>query len=71
MKAFEPTPGTALHPGLQSLIERGILSQAASSETPEATTAFAAAVARAISRGEMTPRQASTLGQMLGVRAQA
>ncbi len=59
-------PAPALQPGLGMLIERGILSRAQLD-----TAAFVAAVERAVSRGEVTPTQAGTLGQMLGVRAEA
>lgn len=60
-----PTP--ALEPGLRLLIDRGILSRAQLDET----TAFAVAVRRAVSRGEVTVSQARMIRQMLGVPAQA
>lgn len=66
--APERAPPPALHPGLQLLIERGILSRAVSDETPEVVTAFAARVDDAVSRGEVTLAQAAALRQMLGMR---
>ena len=64
---FGPEP--ALDPALQLLIDRGILSRAASNDTREDVEAFGAELAGAIARGEVSPDQAETLSQMLGVRA--
>jgi hypothetical protein len=73
MKAYEhapnPAPAPALHPGLDLLIERGILSRAVSDGRPEVATAFAARVDDAVTRGEVTPTQAAALRQMLGLRS--
>lgn len=57
-------PAPALKPCLQDLIDRGILSRAQFE-----TAVFANDVVRAVSRGDVTPSQADTMGQMLGVRA--
>jgi hypothetical protein len=65
MKAFEIGPAPALHPGLQLLIDRGILARVQANDA----AAFEQEVFGAVSRGEVTPSQASTMGQMLGVRA--
>lgn len=61
----ETAPGHALHPGLQLLIDRGILARVRANDA----TAFERDVVGAIERGEVTPSQASTMGQMLGIRA--
>lgn len=70
MKATHSAPDLAptptLQPGIGMLIDRGILSRAQLD-----TASFMAAVECAISRGEVTPTQAGTLGQMLGVPGQA
>jgi len=64
MKA-EPQPQpNALQPGLQSLIDRGLLSRCQAEEV----TAFAGEIHDAVIRGEMTLGQADAMGQMLGVR---
>lgn len=62
--ATELATASAFQPGLQQLIERGILSRAQLEGA-----VFANDVVRAVSRGDVTPDQADTIGQMLGVRA--
>lgn len=57
-------PPPALHPELQQLIERGLLSRA---EALEIST-LAVEIDAAARRGEMTLAQAEALGQMLGLR---
>jgi hypothetical protein len=75
MKTFEPAPQATLQPiepALAQLIERGILSRVLREETTAlAAQEFAAQVDLAVSRGAVTRGQARTLGQMLGVRAEA
>jgi hypothetical protein len=64
MKLHEHTPDwgsvPALHPGLVALIDRGVLSRADEDES------FAVELDEAVSRGDVTPSQAHTLGQMIG-----
>lgn len=57
-------PPPALHPELQQLIERGLLSRA---EALEIST-LAVEIDAAARRGELTLGQAEALGQMLGLR---
>lgn len=64
MIAFQHASTPALQPELQALIDRGMLTRAQADEV----TAFAVEVQEAVCRGEMTLRQAETMGQMLGVR---
>lgn len=56
-----PTP---LPPGLQALIDRGMLSRVQAEEV----TLFASNVHDAVCRGEMTVSQADAMGQMLGLQ---
>ena len=58
------TMESALEPGLQALIDRGLLSRAEAADI----NFFSSEVALAVSRGAMTPTQADAMGQMLGLR---
>lgn len=66
---FEPHAAAepVLHPELWLLIDRGVLSRAENDDAP----AFEFEIERAVSRGEVTPTQARTMGQMIGLRAAA
>jgi hypothetical protein len=55
---------TALHPRLNALVDRGLLTCGQADEV----TAFAGAIRDAVARGEMTATQGDTLGRLLGVR---
>ena len=57
-----------LPPSIQMLIDRGVLSRAIAEERPGEASAFVAQIRAAVSRGEVTSAQASTLRQMLGFR---
>lgn len=59
MKACHP-----LHPELNALIDRGLLTCRQAAEV----TAFACEIHGAVARGEITLAQADALGQLLGVR---
>jgi len=68
MFATPTAPDPALEPALQLLIDRGILSRA-ENDTLGDDEAFAGELAGAVVRGRVSPRQAETLSQLLGVRA--
>jgi hypothetical protein len=54
----------ALHPGLNALVDRSLLTGREAADL----TALASAIQDAVTRGEMTLAQADALGQLLGVR---
>ena len=54
----------ALNPELNALVDRGLLAGREAADL----TALAGAIQDTVARGEMTPGQADTLGQLLGVR---
>jgi hypothetical protein len=68
MKACHPPPPShPLHPELNALIDRGLLTRAEAADVSALVVEIGHAVARAVSRGEMTLDQAGALGRLLGV----
>lgn len=63
-RAPSGVPMTALHPELNALIDRGLLTERDATDL----TALAGAIRDTVARGEMTLEQAHILGRLLGVR---
>ena len=72
MKACQPPPHPLqpypLHPELNALIDRGLLTRAEAADVSAVVVEIGGAVARCVARGEMTIEQAGDLGRLLGVQ---